>query len=137
MKSTRPSLARTFAFPASYDTFFFFPTSKAGYSGVAVYTKQPLTPSKAEEGLTGTRVSGVDAYPSPRDFDILAVEAEDEDEDMEGIVPSKAEPAIPELDLASLDAEGRTTVIFSFSSTHTTSLIRPHPRTRWRITACF
>ncbi|KZP14518.1 DNase I-like protein [Athelia psychrophila] len=124
MKSTRPSLARTFALPASYDALFSFPTSKAGYSGVAVYTKQPLTPSKVEEGLTGTvhpkikppwdalteRVSGVDAYPSPRDFDILLAEAEDEDAEIEGMVPSEAEPAIPELDLASLDAEGRTLV---------------------------
>ena len=57
MKSTRQLLARTFAIPSTYDSFFSFPVNKGGYSGVAVYTSNTSArPIKAEEGLTGTVV---------------------------------------------------------------------------------
>lgn len=36
-----------------YDAYFSFPKTKHGYSGVAVYVKQPLTPEWTEEGITG------------------------------------------------------------------------------------
>lgn len=104
MKSTRPALARTFALPSTYHSFFSFPTSKSGYSGVAVYTKHPLTPLKAEEGLTSTvypklkqpwseeeRVSrSLDAYPLDLELEV---------------------PEDEEVDLTALDAEGRTLVV--------------------------
>lgn len=55
MKCSRPSLARTLAIPSNYDSFFSFPVSKGGYSGVAIYTSTTSArPLKAEEGLTGT-----------------------------------------------------------------------------------
>ncbi|KAF7982512.1 hypothetical protein HWV62_28116 [Athelia sp. TMB] len=119
MKSTRPSLARTFALPTAYDAFFSFPASKSGYSGVAIYTKHPIKPVKAEEGLTGTvypkikppwdpqteRVSNIEAYPCSRDVDILAEEIEDAE-----MASVEAESEKPDLDLAALDVEGRTLV---------------------------
>lgn len=36
-----------------YDAYFSFPKKKHGYSGVAVYVKQPLLPLWTEEGITG------------------------------------------------------------------------------------
>jgi AP endonuclease-2 len=36
-----------------YDAYFSFSRSKHGYSGVAVYVRQPLKPISAEEGITG------------------------------------------------------------------------------------
>ncbi|KZP08023.1 hypothetical protein FIBSPDRAFT_965166 [Athelia psychrophila] len=99
--------ARTFALPASYDAFFSFPTSKAEESltGTVRPKIKPLWNALTE------CMSGVEAYFSPRDFGILAVEAEAEDEGIEGIVPFEAEPAVPDLDLVSIDAEGRTLLV--------------------------
>ncbi|KZP08014.1 DNase I-like protein, partial [Athelia psychrophila] len=94
---------RTFALPASYDSFFSFLNSQADYSGVVVCTKQPLTPSMAGEGLTGMVDPKLSRSGMP--------EAEDEDEGIEDMVPPEAEPGILDLDLAFLDAEGRTLVV--------------------------
>lgn len=125
MKCTRASLARTFALPASYDAFFSFPVSKAGYSGVAVYTKHPLTPSKAEEGLTGTvhpkikppwnalveRVSMMDAYPGSKDIDIIESHAEEDAEGLDDASPPESDVTNLDVNLTSLDAEGRAVVV--------------------------
>ncbi|KZP06431.1 DNase I-like protein [Athelia psychrophila] len=88
-ESTRPSLECTFALPASYDAFFSFHTSKAGYSGVAIYTKQK--PKKASRGLSTPKIKPL--------WNALT-------ERVSGV-----DPAIPDLDLASLDGEGRTIVV--------------------------
>jgi AP endonuclease-2 len=55
MKTTRSALDRPTAIPESYDSFFSFPITKGGYSGVATYTKSRnnVVPLKAEEGLSG------------------------------------------------------------------------------------
>jgi AP endonuclease 2 len=104
MKITRTSLPRTLAIPTTYDSFFSFPTSKLGYSGVGVYTKsENARPLKAEEGLSGgiypsalkppwnadeERISS--AYPRAYDLDLFP--------DEEGNTPN---------DLHLLDNEGR------------------------------
>ena len=54
MKTTRAAIGRNFALPDSFDALFSFPTSRAGYSGVAVYTNPSTAlPINAEEGLSG------------------------------------------------------------------------------------
>lgn len=54
MKSTRAGLPKDVAVPDNYASFFSFPVTKGGYSGVAVYTKSStVVPLKAEEGLSG------------------------------------------------------------------------------------
>lgn len=54
MKSSRAALSRDVAIPEKYASFFSFPISKGGYSGVAIYTKtSEVVPLKAEEGLSG------------------------------------------------------------------------------------
>lgn len=54
MKSSRAAIGRDIALLDSFDSFFSFPDSKGGYSGVAVYTDmRTATPLKAEEGLSG------------------------------------------------------------------------------------
>ncbi|KIP03583.1 hypothetical protein PHLGIDRAFT_94612 [Phlebiopsis gigantea 11061_1 CR5-6] len=54
MKSSRAVLPRDVAIPDNYASFFSFPVTKGGYSGVAVYTKSSsVVPLKAEEGLSG------------------------------------------------------------------------------------
>ncbi|KAJ7058091.1 Endonuclease/exonuclease/phosphatase [Mycena amicta] len=98
MKSSRQNLPKAVGIPPSYHSFFSFPLRKTGYSGVAVYARcTTATPLKAEEGLTSLlqpnpplssleRVSKPDAYPIER-------------------------PGSEDLDLRSLDAEGRALVV--------------------------
>ncbi|TBU30541.1 Endonuclease/exonuclease/phosphatase [Dichomitus squalens] len=104
MKSSRANLPRDVALPGPYHSFFSFPTSKGGYSGVAVYVdSRKVTPLKAEEGLSGKlqpnpplsaeeRISPF--YPSPHDVDPYA--------DEEGAVPASFD---------ALDGEGRALVL--------------------------
>jgi AP endonuclease 2 len=79
IKSSRQALPSDVAIPSKYGSFFSFPASKGGYSGVAIYTKSTsATPLKAEEGLSGKlqpkpvlaaeeRISST--YPSVDDID--------------------------------------------------------------------
>lgn len=54
MKIQRRALDKSVALPGAYDSFFSFPVSKGGYSGVAVYVNSRIvTPQRAEEGLAG------------------------------------------------------------------------------------
>ncbi|THH17846.1 hypothetical protein EW146_g3051 [Bondarzewia mesenterica] len=104
MKTTRSTIGRDVALPDAFDSFFSFPASKGGYSGVAVYTKSSTAvPIKAEEGLSGPlqskptltpeeRVSP--SYPYAHEIDMM--------EDAEGNTPS---------DFTSLDSEGRALVL--------------------------
>ncbi|KAI9440385.1 Endonuclease/exonuclease/phosphatase [Lactarius indigo] len=104
MKSSRAAIGRDVALLDSFDSFFSFPDSKGGYSGVAVYTDlHTATPLKAEEGLSGRlqqkppqspeeRVSR--SYPAAHDLELVP----DEDEQ----TPH---------DLLSLDLEGRALVL--------------------------
>ncbi|KAI0630732.1 Endonuclease/exonuclease/phosphatase [Trametes polyzona] len=104
MKSSRANLPRDVALPGHYHSFFSFPVSKGGYSGVAVYTdSRTATPLKAEEGLSGRlqpqpplsaeeRVSP--SYPSPHDITAYP--------DEQGETPSTFD---------ALDAEGRGLVL--------------------------
>lgn len=104
MKIQRATLQKHIAVPSTYDSFFSFPVSKGGYSGVAVYTKKAVVaPLKAEEGLTGNlqpklpfsdteRVSL--KYPEIEDLTLYPDENE--------IVPK---------DLKVLDIEGRALVL--------------------------
>ncbi|KAI0741250.1 Endonuclease/exonuclease/phosphatase [Daedaleopsis nitida] len=104
MKSSRANLPRDVALPGPYHSFFSFPVTKGGYSGVAVYAdSRKITPLKAEEGLSGKlqpkpplseveRVSP--SYPSPHAMDLFA--------DEDGEVPSSFDD---------LDAEGRGLVV--------------------------
>jgi AP endonuclease 2 len=104
MKSSRAAIGRDFALPDSFHSFFSFPASKGGYSGVAVYTDtRTATPLKAEEGLSGRvqpkpplspeeRIST--SYPAAHQLDLVP----DTDEQ------------IPH-DLLSLDLEGRALVL--------------------------
>ncbi|KAF8199042.1 DNase I-like protein [Pholiota molesta] len=76
MKSSRQILPKQVAVPASFDSFFSFPTKKNGYSGIAVYTRRSaVVPLKAEEGLSGLvqprpplsdeeRISSPSSYPA-------------------------------------------------------------------------
>ncbi|KAF7307729.1 DNA-(apurinic or apyrimidinic site) lyase [Mycena kentingensis (nom. inval.)] len=98
VKSSRQNLPKAVGAPPNWASFFSFPHRKAGYSGVAVYAHSAVaTPLKAEEGLTGLlqpnpplsaleRVSAREAYPSER-------------------------TACDDLDLRSLDAEGRALIV--------------------------
>ncbi|KAI0718087.1 Endonuclease/exonuclease/phosphatase [Cerioporus squamosus] len=104
MKSARAALPRDVALPGPYHSFFSFPVTKGGYSGVAVYVdSRKVTPLKAEEGLSGKlqpkppffpdeRISP--SYPYPHQIDLYA--------DEDGDVPSSFD---------ALDAEGRGLVI--------------------------
>ncbi|KAH9947028.1 DNase I-like protein [Amylocystis lapponica] len=104
MKSSRAALPRDVALPGPFDSFFSFPASKAGYSGVAVYTdSRKFLPLKAEEGLSGKlqpkpslssdeRVSP--SYPAAHHIDAFPDESSD--------VPSSFDV---------LDAEGRALVV--------------------------
>ncbi|KAF8573588.1 DNase I-like protein [Ramaria rubella] len=105
-KIQRTALQKHFAAPDRYDSFFSFPVTKGGYSGVAVYTKtETVAPLKAEEGLTGVlqpkpsfslaeRISP--AYPQAHQIDYFR------DENDESETPPS---------LTALDAEGRALVI--------------------------
>jgi AP endonuclease 2 len=104
MKSTRSALPRDVAIPEKYVSFFSFPVTKGGYSGVAVYTKSDaVVPLKAEEGLSGrlqpkpplTAHERVSAnYPSVDDVVLLP--------DEDGRAPESFD---------ALDAEGRALVL--------------------------
>ena len=104
MKSSRQQLEPSVALPVGYDSFFSFPVSKGGYSGVAVYTRRAdAVPLKAEEGLSSRlqpkpdlsreeRISS--SYPDIDDFKL--------DPDEKGAVP---------VDVLELDCEGRALVL--------------------------
>ncbi|KAF8313204.1 DNase I-like protein [Clavulina sp. PMI_390] len=109
MKSSRKDLDQQTAVPSPYDSFFSFPKTKGGYSGVAVYTNpSSAIASKAEEGLTGImqpkppltpleRVSSSSlSYPRAEDLPLLS--------DDENGVPAPR-------DLNELDSEGRALVL--------------------------
>lgn len=104
MKSSRAGLPRDVAIPDNYASFFSFPVTKGGYSGVAVYTKSSeVVPLKAEEGLTGRFHPNPPLTPEecisqsfPSVSDITAYPDED------GNVPATFE---------ALDSEGRGLVI--------------------------
>ncbi|KAI8576033.1 hypothetical protein K450DRAFT_258577 [Umbelopsis ramanniana AG] len=53
IKCRRTKVTKEFAIVDGYDAYFSFSRSKHGYSGVAVYVRQPLKPISAEEGITG------------------------------------------------------------------------------------
>ncbi|KAH9072302.1 Endonuclease/exonuclease/phosphatase [Lactarius deliciosus] len=104
MKSSRAAVGRDVALLDSFDSFFSFPDSKGGYSGVAVYTDvRTATPLKAEEGLSGRlqqkpppspeeRISS--SYPAAHDLEL---------------VPDENEQT--PYDLLALDLEGRALVL--------------------------
>ncbi|KAF7731627.1 Class II abasic (AP) endonuclease [Apophysomyces ossiformis] len=46
-------MPRDMAIVPGYDAYFSFPKSKHGYSGVAVYVRQPLIPQLVQEGIVG------------------------------------------------------------------------------------
>lgn len=104
MKSSRKDLDKQTAIPEPYDSFFSFPKSKGGYSGVAVYCDPSCAVAhKAEEGLSGSlqpkpplnveeRVSS--SYPHASELPLL--------EDENGAPPT---------DLDALDSEGRALVL--------------------------
>jgi AP endonuclease 2 len=104
MKMSRKGLDRQTAVPQPYHSFFSFPKSKGGYSGVAVYCNPTAAVAvKAEEGLSGVpqpnppvspeeRISR--CYPSAPQLPLHG--------DDDGCVPS---------DLVVLDAEGRALVL--------------------------
>ena len=106
MKTSRKDLDRQTAIPSHYDSFFSFPKTKGGYSGVAVYCDPSVAiASKAEEGLSGTiqpkpsfsqseRVS--QSYPVASKLPLIG-------DDENGIQPPT--------DLVDLDAEGRALVL--------------------------
>ena len=104
MKSSRAVLPRDVALPGPYHSFFSFPATKGGYSGVAVYVdSRKAVPLKAEEGLSGglqpkpplsveERISPT--YPYPHEMDLFA--------DENGEMPNAFD---------SLDSEGRGLVV--------------------------
>ena len=104
MKSSRVALPKAVALPPSYDAFFSFHVHKTGYCGVATYTKRAFSvPLKAEEGLTSLiqpkppislqdRISA--SYPSEM-----------------GVLDTQEHEDTPELDLKTLDSEGRAVTI--------------------------
>lgn len=119
MKTSRKDLDRQTAIPTSYDSFFSFPASKGGYSGVGVYidTRSGAVVHKAEEGLTGLlqpkppltqeeRISNL-SYPTMDEVtDMLnAIDASVLD-------PSSTDDTpISPPELKDLDAEGRALVL--------------------------
>ncbi|TCD69098.1 Class II abasic (AP) endonuclease [Steccherinum ochraceum] len=104
MKSTRAGLPRDVALPDNFDSFFSFPVTKGGYSGVAIYTNSDTSvPLKAEEGLSGRlqpnptlsaaeRVTA--SYPSVDDIKAFP--------DEDGNIPATFD---------ALDAEGRGLIV--------------------------
>ncbi|KAF7297200.1 DNA-(apurinic or apyrimidinic site) lyase [Mycena indigotica] len=98
MKSSRQNLPKAVGVPPSYHSFFSFPRHRSGYSGVAVYAKlASATPLKAEEGLTGL------LQPNPPLLPSECISQPD-------AYPTQT-PECEELDLRSLDSEGRALVI--------------------------
>jgi len=104
MKCQRSSLEKTFAIPSKYDSFFSFPVTKGGYSGVAVYSKKALVaPIKAEEGLTGR------LQPKPPLTDEERITSEYPKIEHLNFYPDENDN-VPR-DLFELDNEGRTLVV--------------------------
>ncbi|KAI0286050.1 Endonuclease/exonuclease/phosphatase [Russula aff. rugulosa BPL654] len=104
MKSSRATIGRDIALPDSFHSFFSFPASKGGYSGVAVYTDtRTATPLKAEEGLSGVLQPKIPLSPSERISTSYPLAHELD------LVPD-ADEQIPN-DLLSLDLEGRALVL--------------------------
>ncbi|KDQ19552.1 hypothetical protein BOTBODRAFT_102321, partial [Botryobasidium botryosum FD-172 SS1] len=113
MKIQRAALDRSHAVPGPFDAFFSLPTTKNGYSGVAVYTdSRKVVPRKAEEGLAGLvqpkiplgddeRISP--SYPMLQDIEphILKYAREEEQEQEQGVP----------ITLQSLESEGRALVL--------------------------
>ena len=100
VKSSRLSLPKQVALPDSYNSFFSFPLSKTGYSGVVTYTRTDTVVSlKAEEGLTGL------IQPRPR-------LSEEERISRPGLYPPDvADADEEEVNYKDLDSEGRAVVV--------------------------
>ena len=89
----------------SSDSFFLFPDSKGGYSGVAVYTdSRTATPLKAEEGLSGRLQQKSPQSPEERISRIYPAAHELK------LIPNDEVGQTP-YDLLSLDLEGRALVL--------------------------
>lgn len=104
MKIQRAALEKHMAVPGRFDSFFSFPVSKGGYSGVAVYTNtDTVAPTRAEEGLTGN----LQPKP-PLAFDETISPTYPQADQME-LFPDENDDTPPTL--AALDAEGRALVV--------------------------
>ncbi|CAF0844517.1 unnamed protein product [Rotaria sordida] len=80
-KVTRQALAETYARIDGYHTFYSWSRLRQGYSGVAIFCKNFLTPIRAEEGLAGKLHTTIDdslggEYPSMDENDLLAIDRE-------------------------------------------------------------
>ena len=104
IKNGRATIGRDIALPDSFHSFFSFPASKGGYSGVAVYTDtRTATPLKAEEGLSGGLQPKIPLSPSERISTSYPLAHELD------LVPDTDEQ-VPN-DLLTLDLEGRALVL--------------------------
>ena len=104
IKSSRAAIGRDVALPDSFHSFFSFPATKGGYSGVAVYTDtRTATPLKAEEGLSGRLQSKTPLSPEERISTSYPAAHE------LALVPD-ADEQTPD-DLLALDLEGRALVL--------------------------
>ncbi|KAH9990580.1 Endonuclease/exonuclease/phosphatase [Russula vinacea] len=104
IKSSRAAIGRDIALPDSFHSFFSFPATKGGYSGVAVYTDtRTATPLKAEEGLSGGLQPKPPLSPEERISTSYPVAHELD------LVPD-ADEQTPN-DLLALDLEGRALVL--------------------------
>lgn len=106
MKTSRSSLEPPTALPPGYASFFSFPVSKGGYSGVAVYSRlDTALPLKAEEGLSG-RLSQLPKRPHTEDEQI----SPSYPNSSTMILAADEQDNVP-LDLLELDLEGRGLMI--------------------------
>ena len=104
IKSSRAAIGRDVALPDSFHSFFSFPATKGGYSGVAVYTDtRTATPLKAEEGLSGRLQPKTPLSPEERISTSYPAAHE------LALVPD-ADEQTPD-DLLALDLEGRALVL--------------------------
>jgi AP endonuclease-2 len=104
IKSSRAAIGRDVALPDSFHSFFSFPATKGGYSGVAVYADtRTATPLKAEEGLSGRLQPKTPLSPEERISTSYPVAHE------LALVPD-ADEQTPD-DLLALDLEGRALVL--------------------------
>ncbi|CDH52865.1 dnase i-like protein [Lichtheimia corymbifera JMRC:FSU:9682] len=80
IKCQRNKLTRDMALVPGYDGYFTFSKIKLGYSGVAIYVKQPLRPYWTEQGITGILNTTMHSNTSMDDFlSTLSTEARDLD----------------------------------------------------------
>ncbi|KAG7094037.1 hypothetical protein E1B28_007658 [Marasmius oreades] len=116
VKASRSILTKPIAVPPSYDSFFSFPTVKAGYSGVATYTRSSAVgPLKAEEGLSFANRSSAQLKPTPPLDPLERVSKEEAYPDSRVVVSNEEVEArngggdvlLLRNDLKSLDTEGR------------------------------